>query len=1104
MGYFLVGYFQSLLGLLLWTNIVLGAQLYGRNITKTGVTCDIIQVLPESGEAYISIKGITNYDLVDLPVLILKSSDFINFTNILNDTYYNDLFTHNRTVLYDQVLDYGNNIFNLSVANGFQFYETNVYNGLLSLGKVVAIQNEIQFPVQRTGTYCIFIAPPVDVSLNDLSLSTSFISSYGHLEYSDYLLTKRLIKTYPVGSIGDTAKAFSRSICILFISPLVRPLVFVLVMIYVIVDMILTLKHSKGHLSYDLETDFINKFINSILWQGHIKNINAELDNTKINSINTNKSTSSPLRLYKNYNKSPSPSTKTSLTGSPIRKMVDSDEFRQLQSEYSKLERQFADIVLKNNSVQNDFLQLESELNSKSITLQEQNDKLKEYESYIKTIQSDHGKDHDFLQQEIQFYKQYIEELQTKLSTTLTDLKKSQDDSSSTTTLTTTPIADQSFEKLQRDFRVLESNYEVEKNSKLVLMDQIEFLTKENELLNNQLAQTEQVFENSILIHENSEISQIVNTIHTMHELTSDDDDDELDDEDYVEDVNNDSILFQSNINYNNDSNNNNETYDKPLPFEDLNGLYLADEIQHSSPIKQQQQEFNSEESIEVSQQFQFPLPPSNSVFPPSPDPQSKDKKRQSLPSKLKTASPVLNNNEFVLSPLKLANSSLLASNNSENNNNGQRPKSPTIKRYSTSKPHHTRYNSHDIVPIKVEFEQQPSLESQLRSATVPEHGHTFNTSTLMEQDQSRESALSALNGNTSGFESKRHSIMTNSSSKRSSLIMLDNFTSDMTKQEIMKLKFELQSLKLHNEKLLSYIGFELQKQKKNIKKLTKKQSAMSLRNKAIEYSDAKLIERSRELLIQKKRVLRSVSINAILSKNYGNLNKEEAKNNGKIGSGSKHVNGMTGDRIHEGVIGIGMVPLSKQLFNIYENNNENDFDVSINEDDYGFLTHNERYGTRIFSNGLNTYLNFEDINDIDDGDEKDNAGSNDHPNSKNLRKHTSQVFEKKRYSSSTLSEDDDEDDEDYDNEDGDGDGDDDIVKEEEYSSEEELLTGMFNHVKYLVLGANSVKKRRKKKDSLVDDGLKYKFVTIALGIILIAVKFSHQQHYAITTTSNS
>ena len=55
-------------------------------------------------------------------------------------------------------------------------------------------------------------------------------------------------------------------------------------------------------------------------------------------------------------------------------------------------------------------------------------------------------------------------------------------------------------------------------------------------------------------------------------------------------------------------------------------------------------------------------------------------------------------------------------------------------------------------------------------------------------------------------------------SSKRSSYLNSD----EKTKQEIMKLKFELRSLKLHNEKLLSFIGFELQKQRNNLKNYQK------------------------------------------------------------------------------------------------------------------------------------------------------------------------------------------------------------------------------------------------------------------------------------------
>ena len=74
---------------------------------------------------------------------------------------------------------------------------------------------------------------------------------------------------------------------------------------------------------------------------------------------------------------------------------------------------------------------------------------------------------------------------------------------------------------------------------------------------------------------------------------------------------------------------------------------------------------------------------------------------------------------DFVLSPFKLTPSQPSYPNDDlsvfPETNNG---KTSVIKRYSATKPTHSRYNSHDLVPIKVEFEK---LESGVRSTSVPE-----------------------------------------------------------------------------------------------------------------------------------------------------------------------------------------------------------------------------------------------------------------------------------------------------------------------------------------------------------------------------------------------
>lgn len=73
--------------------------------------------------------------------------------------------------------------------------------------------------------------------------------------------------------------------------------------------------------------------------------------------------------------------------------------------------------------------------------------------------------------------------------------------------------------------------------------------------------------------------------------------------------------------------------------------------------------------------------------------------------------------------------------------------------------------------------------------------------------------ALNGMDSEDTGFDSSKRLSYDefDLSSKRSSYLNADN----KTRQEITKLKFELQSLKLHNEKLLSYIGFELQNRKR-------------------------------------------------------------------------------------------------------------------------------------------------------------------------------------------------------------------------------------------------------------------------------------------------
>lgn len=80
-------------------------------------------------------------------------------------------------------------------------------------------------------------------------------------------------------------------------------------------------------------------------------------------------------------------------------------------------------------------------------------------------------------------------------------------------------------------------------------------------------------------------------------------------------------------------------------------------------------------------------------------------------------------------------------------------------------------------------------------------------------------------------------------------------------------------------------------------------------------------------------------------------------------------------------------------------------------------------------------------------------------------------------------------------------------IEEEEEEEEEELTSssdediGVFNQIKQLVIGGQTIKDKKLKKrrghndknDHLVDDTLKFKFMTIALGIVIIGLKLTPQ-----------
>ncbi|RLV86949.1 hypothetical protein JA9_001434 [Meyerozyma sp. JA9] len=610
------------------------------------------------------------------------------------------------------------------------------------------------------------------------------------------------------------------------------------------------------------------------------------------------------------------------------------DNKNNIMTDYKNLERQCADLLLRNRRLATDYEHSQRDVAAKNHTITCQTDSIRRLECGVRELRGELSRTKEFYENQIFYYKDLVSQLQVRLKKMSSEIARLTSDDA-------TSLRDE-YDRLVKDFKVLQSNFELEQNSKMALMDQLEFLTRENEMLT----------------HSNNN-----NNNHHVDDDTNDAND--------ATDAN-DSIVHYTHVEEDPDVSN--DTWD------DSEGDQVS-HLDQSSPVKLgdfPNLDNNRVPSLEHNPNFQFP---------PSPDPNAK--KRQSLPAQLRS------DTEFVLSPLKLAN------NNSSTyfDDDSVTQLNQSTHRYSTSKPNHSRYNSHDILSIKVEFE--PEGGQRVSSAPVKDHG-------VIESIEEEESA----NVRGSAFRALTSSSTRNSLVSSRDSIILDH---DMTKQEITKLKFELQSLRLHNEKLLSYIGFELQKQKKNIRKLSSKSSLRGL-NKRFEYSDAKLIEKSKDLLIHKKRVLRSVSVNPILSKFHADSSRRF---------------GM----LHKGLL------------------NEFPF-ISSDEDDYGFMNHNDLYSQRVFSSALNSYFNFDEDFHVP-------------------KKHKSQLFHRNSSFDEVSDSEDDTRDDDW----------------EDIPEEEAEDIGIFSHIKYLLMGS-----AMKRKDNAVDDGLKYKFLSIAFAIMILGIRFSHDQ----------
>lgn len=465
--------------------------------------------------------------------------------------------------------------------------------------------------------------------------------------------------------------------------------------------------------------------------------------------------------------------------------------------------KSYNDLIIKFNNLQIDYNQLEQEIIIKTNTINDQLVMLSNYETILTNLKHQVNEDASGYFKSVEKYKGIIEDYKLNLIKVNNELNyyKNLEFSRLENADLDESTDGQDYNKLLKDYKILQSNYEIETNNKVALINQVEELTKQlNEYHRiGELGELGEFEKNQI------EAIQEVEDFETSNEIVSDN----TSDVDHLEEVINDGYENNQDITYNYTSYLNNIT--DGSDDDDLDKEVPVEEVPQSSPIKDRLPSLIHDESFQ---------------FPPSPDPDSR--KRQSLPINL----PKNWQQEFVLSPLKLQ-----------------------AKR-------HSRYNSD--LKIKVEFEPQDQ-----QSHTDPQENtlNDINYERFMEYNKEAFDKLNSSDSSRSSFRSTIRSYRNNTTEYQ---ILEEGEEHAGVNKELTELKFELQSLKLHNEKLLSFISFELQRNNKKIKKL-------SSRN--FEYSDNKLIKNSKKLL-SKKKILRSASINSILSTGiHGDLKKFKSMN---------------------------------------------------------------------------------------------------------------------------------------------------------------------------------------------------------------------------------
>ncbi|KAK6205168.1 uncharacterized protein RJT21DRAFT_13659 [Scheffersomyces amazonensis] len=184
-----------------WLNIVNGLEAVAftphvNDYDINGASCGLVKKISGSKDpafihAYVDNLYTTDESLIPtlkFPIIIFKYTDIANFTNLPTFTKYDSLYKEDKAELYKDLVDFETNKFKLDLAKDAQFNEADIYNDYITLdNKDDSEHIDVIFPVERSGFYCVYIAPPTDQSLTSVTIPVTFKNSYGNLGFTYYL-----------------------------------------------------------------------------------------------------------------------------------------------------------------------------------------------------------------------------------------------------------------------------------------------------------------------------------------------------------------------------------------------------------------------------------------------------------------------------------------------------------------------------------------------------------------------------------------------------------------------------------------------------------------------------------------------------------------------------------------------------------------------------------------------------------------------------------------------------------------------------------------------------------------------------------------------------